>query len=634
MSVLSQIITRSQSQQLQNSNGNIFKDFEAKIGTLEKEIDKLKKQKASYQKQISALKIKCKGPVNSTSKWLSDFQISFYYDTFAQEMSKMRKDVWFFNPSATHILKLGSVFDVTRLMTSVDLNTINYAFLCVSDGNAGLESSSHWSLLVYCKPENRIFHLDSIKGYNHQAATNVIKNIGWSEETIVEVSTTQQMNSFECGLHVLVNTKHIMSYFLEKDYTRISLNDFLFHNTSELVVEKCLDGKSNNTDGICIEPSTSSFESVVKGTKSRKQNKIKNFQLECQNRFDALVNTQSSETSFEPLTQTNTKLRKRPKHIGKKQTSNSRKPYSGHIRMPKKAKTQNSNYHTTKSIIGLRKNNFEVLPALNLNSSRMLQSTRSNEVNNTKASNVTNSSDVLPKCKDDLNHSNSPETSISKQSRKHKHHNILLYADSHGRHLNNMISKSLPEGFHVSSYIKPNAKLQCIIPEPKEVSIGMTKEDVCILVGGTNDILDLSFSVETILLRLELIIVEFSKSNIIISGIPFRFDKPDLNSKIVGINKCIKELVLKYEYARYVNLNGLNRNCYTSQGLHFNGQGKNSYVTKITQLIMEKLRIYTNRIPVLTTNRTLGNKRYPPYHFNRNAFLGGTFAHKTYLPHQ
>lgn len=85
----------------------------------------------------------------------------------------------------TYILKLGSLFDVTKLMTDINFNSINYAFLCISDGNAGLESSSHWSLMIYCKLENQIFHLDSIKGYNHRAAVDVVNNMGWSENPLI-----------------------------------------------------------------------------------------------------------------------------------------------------------------------------------------------------------------------------------------------------------------------------------------------------------------------------------------------------------------------------------------------------------------------------------------------------------------
>lgn len=103
-------------------------------------------------------------PINNSNKCLSDFQLQFYFDTFFQEISKNRKDVWFFSPSMTHILKLGSLFDVRNLMTDINFNSVNYPFICISSGNAGLEPSSHWSLMIYCKLENKIFYLNSIKG--------------------------------------------------------------------------------------------------------------------------------------------------------------------------------------------------------------------------------------------------------------------------------------------------------------------------------------------------------------------------------------------------------------------------------------------------------------------------------------
>lgn len=41
---------------------------------------------------------------------------------------------------------------------------------------------------------------------------DVVNNIEWSEKPSIEVGlpTTQQMNSFDCGLHVLINTKHVL----------------------------------------------------------------------------------------------------------------------------------------------------------------------------------------------------------------------------------------------------------------------------------------------------------------------------------------------------------------------------------------------------------------------------------------
>lgn len=55
--------------------------------------------------------------------------------------------------------------------------------------------------MIYCKLEKQIFHLDSIKGYNYQAAVDVIKNIGWSENLLIEVPTKQQLNSFDIVSH-------------------------------------------------------------------------------------------------------------------------------------------------------------------------------------------------------------------------------------------------------------------------------------------------------------------------------------------------------------------------------------------------------------------------------------------------
>lgn len=100
--------------------------------------------------------------INKSSKWLSDFQLQFYFETFSQDITKTKKNVWFFDPSTTHFLKLGSLFD-------------------------------------------------------HQAAVDIIKNIGWSENPLIRyVPTIQKSISFECRLNVLVNTKHNYTIILPK----------------------------------------------------------------------------------------------------------------------------------------------------------------------------------------------------------------------------------------------------------------------------------------------------------------------------------------------------------------------------------------------------------------------------------
>lgn len=57
--------------------------------------------------------------------------------------------------------------------------------------------SSHWSLAVYKKRDNSVYHLQSSHSHNH--IEHLINNIG------LHVPVTLRISNVECGLHILVN---------------------------------------------------------------------------------------------------------------------------------------------------------------------------------------------------------------------------------------------------------------------------------------------------------------------------------------------------------------------------------------------------------------------------------------------
>lgn len=75
-------------------------------------------------------------------------------------------------------------------------------------------------------------------------------------------------------------------------------------------------------------------------------------------------------------------------------------------------------------------------------------------------------------------------------------------------------------------------------------------------------------------------------TNIIVSSVPFRYDFPYLNSKIMKLNNKIKPLTNKYNYLQLLELYNLHKNNYTTFGLHLKNTGK----LKIGQNLCELLK--------------------------------------------
>lgn len=488
-------------------------------------------------------------PVNNTNKWLSDFQLTFYFDTFSHELSKLRKDVWFFNPSITHILKLGSVHAVTELMTSIDLDNINYAFICVSDGNSVLESSSHWSLMIYCKPENKIFHLDSIKGYNHQAAVDVVKNIGWSEETLIEVPIIQQMNSFECGLHVLVNTKHIISYFLNKSSTQNSLHDFLFQNTEECLKNSqevklksltktnslLTDNEYKKNNMVC------DWQTVT--TKSRSNQKLLGTRdITCVNRFSVLSSCNKTDITHDVV------------------------------------HNDNINYSPSRIKISTKQKN-----------------------NNTK-------------------------NSYSQEKFK----KVKIITDSHGRKIRECFGQNSKRNYNVQSIIKPNAKSADILKDVDGITNDLDKNDFVFVMTGTNDI-DQNTNIDELINVIEDSLKNCTKTNIIISKIPYRYDAPKLNHTIRLMNFKIKCLVDKYEHITLLSLHFLKRYHYTYHGLHLNSFGKKALTTELIDTMNDLDHI--KEIPTLITNTRINKNTHIHKKFSKihNQDFLGNCQNKSYI---
>lgn len=140
--------------------------------------------------------------------WLNDQIISFYFEY-------LEKDVWaehsdrflFVSPEVTQCIKFAPD-DVELFLEPLRAHDKDFLFFALND-NLQVERAggSHWSLLVYSRPENCFFHYDSSYGTNANHA-NLLENIliralHVPNARAKEASCLQQSNSYDCGIHVL-----------------------------------------------------------------------------------------------------------------------------------------------------------------------------------------------------------------------------------------------------------------------------------------------------------------------------------------------------------------------------------------------------------------------------------------------
>lgn len=102
---------------------------------------------------------------------------------------------------------------------------VKYAMWAVNDSSdivSGV-SGSHWSLLVFSRPDNKFFHYDSWGGANDREARLLFRNLNpyfspTSEYQLVE-KCIPQSNGRDCGLHVIKNAKIILEFIIEQTKT-------------------------------------------------------------------------------------------------------------------------------------------------------------------------------------------------------------------------------------------------------------------------------------------------------------------------------------------------------------------------------------------------------------------------------
>lgn len=131
------------------------------------------------------------------------------------------------------------LFYVTGIHGEISKSTL-YGLWPVNDSSEveKASSGSHWSLLVFSRPDNKFIHFDSWGGSNEYAARKLYQKLlplisPDSDTTSLTFHSMEdccaQDNGRDCGLHVLGNARHVLE-FVNKSHSHDSSGGPLLWN--------------------------------------------------------------------------------------------------------------------------------------------------------------------------------------------------------------------------------------------------------------------------------------------------------------------------------------------------------------------------------------------------------------------
>jgi len=133
----------------------------------------------------------------------------------------------------------------------------NFIILPLNNNSEDSAGGSHWSLLVYSKPDTFFFHFDSLAGSNSHACKELVNilmgslNISKDSHKVEQVDCLQQNNSYDCGIYALCHAdlvcKTIMKSKTLKGIKKINYKNVLSKRSELLEIIKSLEGTKKNS---------------------------------------------------------------------------------------------------------------------------------------------------------------------------------------------------------------------------------------------------------------------------------------------------------------------------------------------------------------------------------------------------
>ncbi|KAI9582971.1 sentrin-specific protease 8 [Glossina fuscipes] len=145
--------------------------------------------------------------------WLNDQIISFYYEYLEHVKYKNNPDLLFVPPEVAQCMKLTDDGELETLFNQLEAPKKPFIFFVLNDNDSTHAGGTHWSLLVFSRPEKTFFHFDSWGSSNTQASHQFVQRIKDALNCrnchVKAIRCLQQANGYDCGIHVICMTDNI-----------------------------------------------------------------------------------------------------------------------------------------------------------------------------------------------------------------------------------------------------------------------------------------------------------------------------------------------------------------------------------------------------------------------------------------
>jgi hypothetical protein len=164
---------------------------------------------------------------------------------------------------------------------------------------------------------------------------------------------------------------------------------------------------------------------------------------------------------------------------------------------------------------------------------------------------------------------------------------VLVMADSHGKELGPLLNSELSDSFDTTVIARSGATFDGVTKDITNFAKDFNARDHIIIIGGTNDVIDRKD--QPCAMDLEPIKKLSRQTNITVASIPFRYDRPLMNSNVHYLNNWMRNKLYDTKNVKILDLSDFNVSDYTSHGLHFNKRnGKRKLVRMISDLLGQK----------------------------------------------
>ncbi|XP_039286689.1 uncharacterized protein LOC120351912 [Nilaparvata lugens] len=173
---------------------------------------------------------------------------------------------------------------------------------------------------------------------------------------------------------------------------------------------------------------------------------------------------------------------------------------------------------------------------------------------------------------------------------------VLLLTSSHRRECSNILDKTLKHRYNIQSFYKPGAPIKAVVESAREQTKDFGKNDFLIVLGGSNNINEPNLDhLPEVTEKINDVPLSL-KTNVIISTIASRFDRPELNQTISQTNIAIHKTInnQKNKNSKQLGVCFLNerleRENFTNHGLHLNRSGKVIFCKRLAEMIESRLQ--------------------------------------------